>query len=36
MAQDLYLSGVRDITLLQREKTFVIPQEHLCKVLRSR
>ena len=36
MAQDLYLSGVRDITLVQREKTFVIPQDHLCAVLGSK
>jgi hypothetical protein len=33
MAQDLYLSGAKDITIIQREKTFVIPREYLAGIL---
>jgi hypothetical protein len=33
MAQDLHLSGAASVTLVQREKTFVIAREHLCKLL---
>lgn len=35
MAQDLYLSGAASVTLVQREKTFVIAREHLGKLLGS-
>lgn len=33
MAQDLYLTGAKDITIVQREKTFIIPREYLAGIL---